>query len=63
MDLNSFQSDRLNFRPFCENDLGDLVSILSNKEVCEYLPVENPYTQEQVSRVLNYFIKPKTIIG
>ena len=57
MDLNSFQSDRLNFRPFCENDLGDLVSILSNKQVCEYLPGENPYTHEQVSRVLNYFIK------
>ncbi len=56
MDLKLFESERLRFRGFNEKDFTHLFGVLGNEEVCEYLPGDKPYTEEQVKRVLTYFI-------
>jgi len=57
MDLTKLESGRLVFLPFEESDFDCLYSVLGNDEVCLYLPGDKAYTKEQVSRVLQYFIK------
>lgn len=57
MELQKFESSRLIFRSFTEDDYSDLYDILGNEAVCVHLPVEKSYTPEQVKRILDYFIK------
>lgn len=59
MDLNRFESDRLYFRFFNEDDFNALSDIFTNKNVCKYLPVDGSYTIKQVKKVLKNFIKKK----
>jgi ribosomal-protein-alanine N-acetyltransferase len=57
MNHTNFASKRLQYRPFKETDYDDLFAFLSTKEVCAYLPGEEPYNAVQVQKWLNYFIK------
>jgi len=57
MNLVKFNSERLDFRAFEEKDFNDLYAILGNEEVCEYLTGDQTYTEEQIKRLLDYFIK------
>jgi ribosomal-protein-alanine N-acetyltransferase len=59
MDLNEFESTRLKFRFFNEEDFDALTAIFTNERVCKYLPVEGCYATEQVKKVLGNFIKKK----
>ncbi|AIO18548.1 hypothetical protein KQ51_00668 [Candidatus Izimaplasma bacterium HR1] len=55
--IERLESDRLEFSSFKEDDYQDLLDILGNEIVCEYLPGEKVYSSGQVKSILNYFIK------
>lgn len=57
MNHTFFESKRLQYRPFKETDYDDLFAFLSTKEVCEFLPGEEPYHESQVKKWLDYFIQ------
>ena len=61
MNFNHIQSNRLDYRPFAEQDYSDLQKILTNPITCTYLPGADVYTDEQVHKWLNYFLKSFSI--
>ncbi len=57
MNLIHLESERLKYRPFTEEDYNQLLEILHNEKVCEYLPGVEKYSKEQVRKWLNFFVK------
>ena len=51
------ESKRLKFRKFNFDDIDDLKEILTNPNVCKYLPGEGAYTEEVVDKWLAHFIR------
>ena len=56
MNYQQLESSRLTYTPFQESDFDDLVDILTDPVVCEYLPGDTPYSVEMVKRWLSFFI-------
>lgn len=51
------KSKRLYYRPFINDDFDDLYELLSNPNVCEYLPGEGGKSEEEVEKWLMHFIR------
>jgi ribosomal-protein-alanine N-acetyltransferase len=51
------QSKRLEYRKFDYDDFDDLQEIMSNPNVCEYIPGGTVESKEVVSKWLNHFIR------
>ena len=51
------ESSRLVYRKFELDDIDDLNEILTNPNVCKYLPGEGAYSKEIVEKWLTYFIR------
>lgn len=57
MDLFHLESERLKYRPFTQDDYDELLEVLHNEKVCEYLPGTDKYSKEEVGKWLNFFVK------
>ena len=51
------ESKRLYFRPFNYDDYDELFLILSNPNVCKFLPGKVARNEEQITKWLNHFIR------
>ncbi len=51
------KSERLLFRPWTYDDSDDLVELLSNPNVCEYLPGTNGKSKEEINKWLQFFVR------
>jgi len=51
------QSKRLEYRKFDYDDFDDLTEIMSNPNVCEYIPGDPSYSKEVIEKWLNHFIR------
>jgi ribosomal-protein-alanine N-acetyltransferase len=49
-------SNRLEYRPFEEEDFDDLFEILSNEEVCKFIPGPASFNEEQVRKYLRFLM-------
>ncbi|MBU1144938.1 MAG: GNAT family N-acetyltransferase [Firmicutes bacterium] len=61
MDLYNLHSKRLEYRPFQETDFLDLVELLTNESVCEFLPRKKAYSEEVIHNWLTHIIKSFSI--
>jgi len=53
--MEKIESKNLEYRKFADSDFDDLVEILTNEEVCKYLPGDKAYSKDVVKNFLNYY--------
>lgn len=67
--MKQYESERLYYRKFVDTDFDDVISILTDDEVCKYLPGNKGYPKEVVKKWHQFYMdsfdesKPNMIFG